>query len=108
MSLKPIDYQVMFPKVNELSRDLSGQMGKYNAIQRQQADRLNENAQEEQKQVRDRENIRQVRVEKREEGENQKRERQKKEKQDGGTDNENNEGLAKRVNNKGAIIDIKL
>lgn len=108
MSLKPIDYQVMFPKVNELSRDLSGQMGKYNAIQRLQAERLKEAAQDEQKQVRDRENIRQVRVEKREERERQQREGQKKEEQGNKKDNEHKEDMTKRLDNKGAIIDIKL
>ena len=103
MSLKPIDYQVMLPKANEVSRDLSGQLSKYNAIQKQQADRVKDNAEEEQKQVRDRENIHKARIERQEERKgHQQGKRQQHENED-----EDKEGKGKKKE-MGVTIDIRL
>jgi hypothetical protein len=103
MSLKPIDYQVMLPKANEVSRDISGQASKYNAIQRQQADRIKEDAEEELKQVRDRESIRNMRIGERESDRSGQQEKKQNKKQGQEAEKETRDS-----NGKGITIDIRL
>ena len=103
MSLIPIDYQVLFPKANEVSRDISGQSSKYNAIQRQQADRTKEDAEEDLKRVRDRESIQNMRIGEREGGRSGQREKNQDKKQE-----KEGEKETRGSNGKGTTIDIRL
>lgn len=78
MSLKPMDFQVMFPKTSELSKTYNDEANKSQAINQQQASSNRERIDNSLKQVVARENIQHGRVNEKQENDNTKQNDKKK------------------------------
>ena len=78
MSVKPIDFQVMFPKTSELSKTYNDESNKNQAIHQQQATSNRERIDNSLKQVVARENVQHGRVSEKQEKENTKQNDKKK------------------------------
>ncbi len=78
MSVKPMDFQVMFPKTSELSKTYSDEANKGQAITQQQAETNRERIDSSMKQVLARENVQGGRVNEKQEKDNSKQNDKKK------------------------------
>lgn len=78
MSVKPMDFQVMFPKTSELSKTYNDEANKNQAINQQQASSNRERIDNSLKQVVARENVRHGRVSEKQENDNTKQNDKKK------------------------------
>lgn len=78
MSIKPMDFQVMFPKTTELSKTYNDEANKNQAIHQQQADTNRERIDNSLKQVVARENVQRGRVDEKKEKDNTKQNDKKK------------------------------
>lgn len=86
MSIKPMDFQVMFPKTSELSKTYNDEANKNQAIYQQQAEANRDRIDNSMKQVVARENVKQGRVnEKQEKDNNRQNDKKKKQKNDQNT-----------------------
>ncbi len=70
MSIKPMDFQVMFPKTSEISKSYNDEANKNQAIYQQQAEANRDRVDNSLKQVVARENVKQGRVNERQERDN--------------------------------------
>lgn len=81
MSIKPMDFQVMFPKTSELAKTYSDEANKNQAVTQQQAEVNRERIDSSLKQVVARENVQHGRVnEKQEKNDNNQNDKKKKQK----------------------------
>lgn len=80
MSIRPMDFQVMYPKTSELSKAYSDEVNKNQAIAQQQAEKNGEKVDSSLKQVVARENVQHGRVNEKQEKDNS-RQNDKKKKQ---------------------------
>ncbi len=80
MSIKPMDFQVMFPKTSELSKTYNDEANKSQVIHQQQADQNRERIDNSMKQVVARENVQQGRVNEKQEKDNRGQQNEKKKK----------------------------
>lgn len=78
MSIKPMDFQVMFPKTTEMSKTYNDEANKNQAIHQQQADTNRERIDNSLKQVVARENVQHGRVDEKQEKDNTKQNDKKK------------------------------
>jgi len=78
MSIKPMDFQVMFPKTSELSKTYSDEANKNQAITQQQTENNRERIDNSLKQVVARENVQHGRVNEKQEKDNSKQNDKKK------------------------------
>ncbi|MHB8064769.1 MAG: hypothetical protein ACYDG2_19415 [Ruminiclostridium sp.] len=78
MSVKPMDFQVMFPKTSELSKTYSDEANKNQAIAQQQTEHNREKIDNSLKQVVARENVQHGRVNEKQEKDNSKQNDKKK------------------------------
>lgn len=78
MSIKPMDFQVMFPKTSELSKAYNDETNKNQAVHQQQAEANRDQIDHNLKQVVARENVRNGRVNERQQKDNTKQDNKKK------------------------------
>jgi len=81
MSIRPMDFQVMYPKTSELSKAYSDEANKNQAIAQQQAEANRERVDSNLKQVVARENVQRGRVNEKQEKDDNSRQKDKKKKQ---------------------------
>ena len=78
MSIKPVDFQVMFPKTSELSKTYSDEANKNQAVTQQQAETNRDRIDNSLKQVVARENVQHGRINEKQEKDNTKQNDKKK------------------------------
>lgn len=81
MSIRPIDFQVMFPKTSEVAKNQNDEMNKNQIVHQQQAAVNQERTEHNLKQVVQRENVHEARVREKQEKDNGDKQNQKKKKQ---------------------------
>lgn len=81
MSVKPIDFQVMFPKTSELAKTYNDEANKNQAMHQQQAETNRERIDNSLKQVVARENVQRGRVNEKQEKDNNNKQNNKKKQQ---------------------------
>lgn len=81
MSIKPMDFQVMFPKTSELSKTYNDEANKNQSIHQQQAETNRDQIDHNLKQVVSRENVKNGRVNERQQKDNTKQDNKKKKQQ---------------------------
>lgn len=84
MSIKPMDFQVMYPKTSELSKNINDETNKNQAIHQQQATSNQQRIDNSLKQVVAREKVQQGRIDQKQEKDNGKQNDKKKKKQNNG------------------------
>ncbi|MCR4434470.1 MAG: hypothetical protein QHH06_00900 [Clostridiales bacterium] len=104
MSIKPVDFQVMFPKIMEVSKLSNDEQQKNQVLQQQQSSLVEQKADNDTKQVHTREKLQEARIRDKQEKEQQ--ERKKEEKKRDKNDNSKNKDL--KLENKTGTIDIRL
>jgi deoxycytidine triphosphate deaminase len=82
MSIRPMDFQVMYPKTSELSKTFSDEANKNQAIIQQQTEHNRERIDNSLKQVVARENVKNGRVDEKKEKDNSKQNEKKKKQKD--------------------------
>ena len=82
MSIKPMDFQVMFPKTSELAKTFNDETNKNQAINQQQASSNQERIDNSLKQVVARENVQKGRITEKQENDNTKQNSKKKKQKD--------------------------
>jgi hypothetical protein len=81
MSIRPVDFQVMYPKSSELAKTYSDETNKNHAINQQLAEQNRDRIDNSLKQVVARENVHGGRVEKKDENDKSKQKKEKNKKQ---------------------------
>lgn len=81
MSIRPVDFQVMYPKSSELAKTYSDETNKNQAINQQLAEQNRDRIDNNLKQVVARENVHGGRVEQKEDNDKSKQQKEKKKKQ---------------------------